>query len=62
MSKVRCFNCQKHGHFVCDFKERRRAPRFKNKSDYRKDSSENQRKWHPKKTRNPRYRNNATKT
>lgn len=46
MSKVRCFNCQKHGHFSHDCKERRRAPKFKSKPDYRKDSSENQKKGH----------------
>ena len=62
MSKVRCFNCQKHGHFARDCKERIRTPKFRNKSDYKKDSSENQRKGHPKKTRNPRYRNNAAET
>jgi len=62
MSKVRCFNYQKHGHLACDCKERRRALRFKNNSDYRKDTFENQRKGLTKKTRNQRYRNNVTET
>lgn len=44
MSKARCFNCQKHGHFARDCKQRRRAHRFKDKFDYRKDSSENKEK------------------
>ena len=60
MSKVRCFNYQKHGHFACDCKERR-TPRLKNKSDYRIDIFENQGKFNPKKTRKPRYRNNVVK-
>lgn len=51
MSKVRCFNYQRHAHFVRDCKERIRAPRLKNKSDCRKDTFENQRKCHLKKSK-----------
>lgn len=62
MSKVRCSNCPKHGNFSRDRKERKIYLRFKSKLDYRKDTFENKRKGHPKKTRNPRYRNNAAET